>query len=405
MVKISTSRIPQKKKKIIALITNYFLMVVYLICRVFTLRFPCKKDGSTLNLREMQKVLVIRADGLGDVVMSTPFFAQLREIFPNSDITLLAATASKELVEPISVFDKIIYFDLPWFFKGQKQKLTKLLRLIAAMRKDKFDLAIDIRGDFRNNILMYLANAKYRLGFGITGCGFLLSHAVTIPENSHMVTASLSLIEYLNPQDHGEHRLRLWITKEDRNFADRFLKTNGLDPAEKNVVVTIHPGAKWHGRKWAPENYARIADSLIDTYHAVVVLAGSADDVETVKEIALLMDNKPAEAAGKTSLTQLLALLEKSVLFLGVDSGPVHMATAMGIKTIALYGPAKKEAVGPWGENCIVLTEQDSFACCPCTQIKCLMPGKSCMDAITAESVWTTIDDYLSDILSEQTMN
>ena len=276
MIKISTYRIPQKKKRIIALITNYFLMVIYLICRVFTFRFLCKKDSSTLNLREMQKILIIRADGLGDVVTSTPFLAQLREIFPNSEITLLAATASKELIEPMPVFDEIIYFDLPWFFKGQKQKLTKLLRLIAAMRKEKFELAIDIRGDFRNNILMYLVKTKYRLGFGITGCGFLLSHVITIPENSHMVTASLSLIEYLNPQDQGEHRLKLWIPDEDRNFADGFLKANGIDPAGKNVVVTIHPGGKWYGRKWAPENYARIADSSIDTYNAVVILAGSA---------------------------------------------------------------------------------------------------------------------------------
>ena len=94
-----------------ALTIHYFLMVIYLICRVFTLRFLCKKDGSTLNLREMQKILVIRADGLGDVVTSTPFLAQLREIFPNSEITLLAATASKELIEPMTVFDEIIYLE------------------------------------------------------------------------------------------------------------------------------------------------------------------------------------------------------------------------------------------------------------------------------------------------------
>ena len=405
MIKISTYRIPQKRKRIIALITNYFLLVIYLICRVFTLRFLCKKDGSTLNLREMQKILVIRADGLGDVVTSTPFLAQLREIFPNSEITLLAATASKELIEPMPVFDEIIYFDLPWFFKGQKQKLTKLLRLIAAMRKEKFELAIDIRGDFRNNILMYLVKAKYRLGFGITGCGFLLSHVITIPENSHMVAASLSLIEYLNPQDKGEHRLKLWIPDEDRNFADGFLKANGIDPAGKNVVVTIHPGAKWYGRKWAPENYARIADSLIDTYNAVVILAGSADDVETVKEIALLMNNKPLEAAGKTSLAQLLALLERSDVCLGVDSGPVHMAAAIGTKTLALFGPARREAAGPWGDNSTVITKQDNFDCSPCPQVKCKRPDNSCMMAITVDEVWASVRNQIDKIQMEKAVH
>jgi len=350
-----------------------------------------------LDAGRIRNVLIIRADGLGDLVMTTPLLAKLRRIFPNSRITLLAACASRELVEVMPVFDRVFYFDLPWFFKGQKRWLRKLFKFASEMRNERFDLAIDVRGDFRNNILMYFLGARYRLGFRTTGCDFLLTHVVSLPVNSHMGMACTALMKYLNPNDDGEDNLKLWITDEDRDFSARLLQANGVDPAKKDrPIVTIHPGAKWDGRKWSPENYARIADWLIDRYGAVVVLAGSAGDVDFVRRIASSMKSKPIEAVGTTSLRQLLALCEKSDLFLGVDSGPVHMAAAMGTKVFALFGPARREAVGPLGANSTVITRQDDFECCPCAQVECERPGSSCMQAVTVEDVRAAISQQLS---------
>lgn len=357
-----------------------------------------------LPLGEIKKVLFMRIDGLGDVVMSTPAISRLREIFPISYITLLAASLSKDIVETIPTFDEIIYFDAPWIMKEQSGKLRNLFRCLRRIRAENFDLIIDLRGDFRNNVFMYFCNAKYRIGFDHTGCDFLLTHVIPKGNNHHMVSASLSLVNYLQHENIEKIPLQLWISSADRDFADGFLKKNGIDctAASDRLVVVIHPGAKWYGRRWKSQRYAAVADALIENYDARVILAGSPSDVEMTRDIARLMKHTPIEAAGKTSLRQFLALLEKSDLFIGLDSGPMHMAVAMGTRLVALFGPARPESVGPWGDKYIVVTHQERFSCSPCTQTVCAKLDNSCMDAISADEVWEAARKQINEVMQER---
>jgi len=401
LIRISSQRIPVKRNRVLALVIHYILRVGFFLFRFFSLNFLFRRKE--LPLKNIKKILVIRIDGLGDVVMSTPAFKGIREIFSNAHITLLTATWSKELVEVMPTFDELIYFDAPWIVKKQKGKLINLFKIVKKLRIEKFDLAIDLRGDFRNNILMYFCNRKNRIGFNITGCDFLLNHVVPIGENHHLVNASLSLINYLKPKNIKEYTLNLWTTKEDRDFIDHFLRENGINSNKvSNIIVIIHPGARWYGRRWKAERYAQIADSLIEKYDARVILGGSSSDFELIRDIASLMKHIPIEAAGKTSLRQFLALLEKSDLFIGLDSGPMHMATAMGTKVVALFGPARPEAVGPWGNGHIVITHQKDFACSPCAQTVCKRPYDSCMQAITVEEVWAAVQEQIGKIFYQR---
>jgi len=402
MIRISPHRIPVNRNRIVAFFLHYFLKINFFLYRFFSLKILDSRL-ETLPINGIKKILIIRLDGLGDVVMSTPAFKALREIFVHAHITLLVANWSKDLVEVMQTFDEFIYFDAPWIVKEKKRKLTKLFRIFKKLREEKFDLAIDLRGDFRNNILMYFSNAKYRLGFNITGCDFLLTHLVSIGESHHPVNASLSLIKYLKPENTKAYTLNLWITKEDQDFAEQFLRENGMNSnGNNNIIVMIHPGAKWYGRRWKAERYAKIADSLIEKYNTKVILAGSSNDLELVEDIASLMKHIPIKAAGKTSLRQFLALLEKSDLFIGLDSGPMHMAVAMGTNVIALFSAARPEAVGPYGSGHIIVTKQDNFPCSPCAQTVCKMPNNSCMQAITVEDVWKAVEIQIKKILSQQ---
>jgi lipopolysaccharide heptosyltransferase II len=403
MIKISPQKIVAKKNRILALIIHYFLKSVFLLYQFIRLNFS--RDQKDLPFEEIKKILVIRIDGLGDVVMSTPAFKALRDIFSDAHITLLAAGLSKELVEVMPTFDEVIYFDAPWIAKEKKGKFRKLFSTVKRLRKKKIDLAIDLRGDFRNIILMYVLSAKYRLGFDITGCNFLLTHIVPCGDNHHPVTICLSSIKYLSQKDKGEHSLSLWITKKDREYAENLLENCGIDyVGNGDLVVIVHPGAKWYGRWWMPEGYAQIADRLIYEYEAKVILSGNSTDIEITQHIANLMKHRPVITAGKTSLRQFLALLEKSNLFIGVDSGPMHMAAGMGIKIVALFGPARPEAVGPWGNGHIVITKQDDFPCSPCAQTICKMPNNSCMHAITVEDVWEAVEQQVDKIFKERNL-
>ena len=346
-----------------------------------------------LSFTKIKKIFVIRTDGLGDIVMSTPIFKALRDIFPYSHITLLSASWSKYLVEAMPTFDEIIYFDVPWIVKGNKILFKGLYQTIIKLRNKNIDLAIDLRGDFRNNILMILCGAKYRVGFGITGCDFLLTHIATCYENHHPANMGQSLIDYINPENKEKYKMSLWVTEEAKKFVVEFLNQNRINySSNDNLIVIIHPAARWYGREWTIEGYAEIADKLIKEYNAKVIFTGSPDEIELTESIANLMKYKPIIATGKTSLQQLLALLERSNLFIGVDSGPMHMATAMGNKVIALFGAARPEAVGPYGDGHIVVTKQNEFPCSPCAQSVCKRSNDNCMKAITVEEVWNAIE-------------
>lgn len=401
MLKISTQRIPVKRNRIIAFFIHYGLSLFflpYLFVRLFV-----KNSRSPLPFGKIRKILIIRTDGLGDVSMSTHVFRCLREIFPRAHITLLAASWSRALIEVMPTFDSVIYFDAPWMIKAKRLKKNGLLKTIRKLRKDKFDLAIDLRGDFRNNILMFLCKAKWRIGYDITGCHFLLTSVVPVQENHHPVDMGFSLIKYLAPQDAKKYRISLWVTQEDRERAAELLSQNGIKDFDNDrLIVVIHPAARWYGRQWTTEGYAEIADRLIREYQANVIFTGSYNETRLTDDITDLMIYKPIIAIGKTSLRQFLALLEKSDLFIGVDSGPMHMAAAMGTKVIALFGAARPQAVGPYGDGHIVVTRQDDFPCSPCAQTICKRPDNSCMQAIGVEEVWAAVESQMTEILKER---
>ncbi len=185
------------------------------------------------------------------------------------------------------------------------------------------------------------------------------------------------------------------------NLSIHLWKHHGSRHLNHHPIVIIHPGARWLGRCWTAEGHAQIADRLINEYNANVIITGSHDELQLVEHIVNLMMYKPIVAAGKTSLGQLLALLEKSDFFIGVDSGSMHMAVAMGINVIALFGAARPEAVGPYGDEHIVVTKQHLFPCSPCSQTVCKRKEQNCMQAITVEEVWKAVEVQMEKLTLE----
>ncbi|MBN1804553.1 MAG: glycosyltransferase family 9 protein [Sedimentisphaerales bacterium] len=400
MPTISPHKIPVKRNRILAGIIHYLLKAGFVL---FGFLKPDKAlKQNDIRTGDIRKILIIRIDGLGDIVMSIPAFKAIRTVFPNAHITLLAASPVKGLVELIPVFNEIIYFDALWMTKGYR-KTSKLLETVSRLRKQNFDLVIDLRGDFRNNIFMSLLDVRYRLGYDITGCDFFLTHTIPCGQSHHSVDMSHSLINYLGQSDMSTYDLSLSPAGEDRRFASDFLKQNGIDLEDRDKpVVIINPGAKWQGRKWQTRRFAALADKIIEKFDASVILAGSSGDMELVHQIADSMNNTPIIAAGKMSLGQYLALIKECNLHVGLDSGPSHLAAAVGTKVVALYGPARPEAVGPYGTENIVVTKQENFPCSPCTQTRCKKSGNSCMDAITVEDVFSAVEIQLNKCVTEK---
>jgi len=350
-------------------------------------------------------MLIIRTDGLGDVTMSTPAFKALRDIFSNAHIVLLAGRWSRELVEVMPSFNEVIYFDAPWVAKENKD-FKEFIRTVKYLRSEKFDLVIDLRGDFRNIVLMYLLNIKHRLGFNITGCDFLLTQVIPCSNNHHPVNLCLSLIEHFIPEDKQKYDLSLEVTEADQKFVEVFLNQNNIAYGKnEDLIVVIHPGAKWYGRRWKAKCYAQIADSLIEKYNAKVIITGGPKDFESIQNIKNIMKYVPLITPQNSSLRHFLALLGKSSLFIGVDSGPMHMAAAMKVKVVAILGPALSEAVGPYGKEHIVVTKQQDYSCSPCSQTRCKVPDNNCVEAVTVEEVWEAVELQIGKILEQKTVD
>ncbi len=402
LIKISPYKIPVKRNRILALIIHLILKACFSVSQVLTLK--CFKDKDALEINKIRKMLIIRTDGIGDVVMSTPAFKALRDIFPNAHIVLLAGRWSRELVEVMPSFNEVVYFDAPWVAKENKD-MRAFIRIIKKLRSEKFDLVIDLRGDFRNIILMYMLNIKHRLGFDITGCGFLLTYLIPCSDNHHPVNLSLSLIEHFIFKDKQKYNLSLEVTETDQNIVDVFLDENNIAyENNEDLIVVIHPGAKWYGRRWKEKCWAQIANLLIEKYNSKVIITGGPKDFELMKNIKDLMKYTSVVTPLNSSLRHFLSVLNRSKLFIGVDSGPMHMAAAMNVKVVAILGPARSEAIGPYGKEHIIVTKQQNYSCCPCSQTRCKIPENNCVEAVTAEEVWEAVELQMNKILSQKTV-
>ena len=384
MLRISPQRIVTGRNRLFALAIHHALSIFFPY-RFFPVKYLHKQKN--IPLSEIKRILIIRLDGLGDMVMSTPAFKGIRKIFPDAHITLLTFMGSKELAETIATFDRILYYDAFWMKWDQRQRLSHLFHIVSQLRSDKYDLSIDLRGDLRNNIFMYLCAARYRLGFDITGCGYLLTHISPIGKSHHPIDAGVSLVNYIQPSTIDSSYFGLTVNPTEQSWAVSFMREKGIVYG-KDTIVLVHPGAKWKGRHWFPERYAEVSDYLVRNYNVKIILTGSKDDTQQIKQINDSMRQGHVDVAGELSLKQFIALMSKCDIFLGVDSGPMHMAAALeGVRVVALLGPALPDAIGPYGDDQIVVTKQEDFSCCPCAQNVCERIGYSCMDAITVEDV------------------
>ncbi|NCB40034.1 MAG: glycosyltransferase family 9 protein [Erysipelotrichia bacterium] len=403
MSKISQERIPCRRNRQIATGIDIVLTAF------FRLFHPFAKKSSfslkPLRRESINTILIERFDGLGDLILSTPIFPALKQIFPEARVTLAVASWSAKLARLLPDVDEILVVDLPWVVGGGFHAWGNLLKNIRELRSRHFDLAIELRGDFRNILLQLMIKASWRAGFDITGCAFALSHVVPVAENHHSTDLVGEMLKNLAPEKSFDLKPRLLLPSEVLDAGMELLRKRGVseNTSDKRCIV-IHPGARWAGRQWTAEGNAGIADRLIENGHQVVI-TGTPAEREFTDRILSLMRQSPVSLVGSTDFYTYLGVLAAADLFIGVDSGPMHLASAIGKPTIALFGPARPEAVGPRGSFDQILSHCDEFSCSPCSQIECTKGERSCMSAIELDEVWATIKNFLKYVDSGQNSN
>jgi len=341
-----------------------------------------------VNKEQIQRILLIKMERLGDLVLTTPAIHALRQHFPQSTISMIVNSYSREIIEHDPHLDEVYVYDAQGLHKTLKGKI----QFIKKLRLKKFDLAVDLgTRDFllMPPFLLYLSGAKMTVGLNNLGRGFLFNLKVKPYPKPRPLTEEICHILFPLGITYSDTKPKLFLSGEDKDDVEQYLR--GKNIREGDILVGIHPGAYFKTIRWTKEGYAKVADHIITRYKAKVFFVGGPKEKELADEIAALMANKPFNRAGKTSLGQLMALTSKCHLFIGGSSGPFNIALGFDIPTISFMGPSIPERWWPQGEKHIVFRKD--LPCSPCESAYCWKKDFSCMTGITAQEVIKAVDN------------
>lgn len=350
------------------------------------------------SLDNIERILIIRTDGIGDVLNSTPAISALRKEYQNAYISIVVKPHGAEILSQNPEIDEIILYDPNVDNKSWIDKIKFLISL----RSKNYDTAIVLHNSSMSNFMAYASGAKIRVGRKSEPKRFshTLTHWVSHYDpkgTKHEINRNMDIIDLLKVKN-GSHQLRFYLSNDERKYAEKFLHDNGvLNNNAKNSLfrlVGVHPGGSSYDKLWLPENFAEIANRLIGDYNARVIIFGGHDDKGLVQTIAEKTTQPIIDASG-VRLRQFASILERCSLFLCNDSGPMHMASALGVPTVAIFGSTDHVRWKPLHRKSkIVRKEMD---CWPCSAHKC-KKNYECVKSLPVSQVWNAIMELTQDV-------
>jgi heptosyltransferase-3 len=314
-----------------------------------------------------KRILVIKLKQPGDVLVSTPVIAALKEAWPGCHLTYLVPRGTEAMVSGHPGLDDLMVVDRRGETWGQA------LNFIQDLRRQRFDLVLDLSGGDRGAIYSRLSGARERLGFQRLRQPFWQRHGCFTrllprpPMKMHMVDQNLEAVRALGIEPVNPRLQFFWDDQVEQRIQD-LLRSRQL--AQRPFVV-MHPGAGWRFKCWTPAGYARVIEALEQEWDLPVVLTGTraAHEQELLAAIHQECRAAPIDLVGRLGLKELGALIAKARLFFGVDSAPMHLAAAVNTPVVALFGPSGVFNWGPWGQGHLVIKKD--WDCLPCGQDGC----------------------------------
>ena len=343
-----------------------------------------RRELLTSMQADKYRILVIRFSSLGDVILTAPVLEALKDNYKNSEISILTKQKYQGLFEPDPRVDSIIYFDP----KEKDKGFPGLLRLIKNLNQERFDLIVDLHSNLRGFLIRFLVKSKRKVHYNKkTIARYLMVHF------KRLKAKPVSTVDnYLNSL--GETGIKAWSRsptlypkKESQIWAERFFVESGL--SEREILIGIAPGAKWETKKWDVDKFSSVAKDLSRDFSARILLVGNKEDQKLVNEIEQRAGKERAIHAFDLPLDRLMALVERCDLFISNDSGPMHLASALGVPTIGIFGPTAPElGFSPAGLEDKIFWS--GVGCSPCSlhgEKECVRDSRYCMDDIKPKKV------------------
>jgi len=335
-----------------------------------------------------RSVFVVSLKRIGDAVLSIPAFRAIKESIPQSLVTVYADPYIQDILERIPDIDAIIPYK-------KKSSFLKKARQVRKLTYNSFDLAVDLTCDYtlEGALWTLLSGARYRVGYDTRKRGFLFNQPLKHEsEGAHIIDEILAIVQSIGLETRDKS-LSLTASRDAEETIKKLLRDKGAKSGE--MLIGIHPGGYYITQRWLPERFAEVADRLIQKHKARIILMGGPKEEKLIEEIKASMTRPPITAIDQ-SLGNLLALIQACRLLICNNSGPLHMATAVGTATVSTMGPTIPERWRPQGDEHQVIRKE--LPCMPCNEGYCRLKTLDCMKSITVEDMLEAAERQISKI-------
>lgn len=356
----------------------------------------------------MKRYLIINPFGIGDVLFTTPVIRAIKEADRQSFIGYWCNQRVAPVLEGNPGINKIYALsrgDLKKIWQKSKiEGIKRLLILLSGIKKGNFDICLDFSLDHRYGLISKVLGIKRRIGFNYKGRGRFLTEKINISGYTcrHMVRYYLDLLQPLGIKA-GDYNLELNIPEPDRIRARELLSSCGVEKGDLLIGIAPGGGESWGKdaslKHWPAKKFAQLADSLIAKFDAKVIILAGKEEKAIAGSIILEMRNKPIDLSGRTTLAQLAGVIDSLRILVANDAGPLHMAAALGKKTVAFFGPVDPNVYGPYpagaGRHIIL---QKNLECIPCYaefRLSACRKNKQCLEAISVDEALSAVAGLL----------
>ena len=344
-------------------------------------------------------ILIVKLSAIGDVIHTLPALNAVRNYYPEANITWLVEEDAASLVIGHRALNRVIVSKRKRWIKALRSlsllsTIKEVYGFIKVLRDTRYDMILDFQALLKSGILIALAKGQRKIGFG-KGLEhmehsyiFLNERIPAVNMEIHALTRGMMLLNAIGIHT-NEVEYKLPVSNDDCEKVDELMKRHGINGVKS--LIAINPVAKWESKLWPKERFARLADMIIDEYDARIVFTGGSEDRPTIKDVMSAMKRRALNLAGQTTLKMLAVLYEKTALVISTDTGPMHLAAAMGTPVVAIFGPTAPWRTGPYGSGHRVV--RADLECSPCFKRQC--ETIDCMHQISVGQVFDAVSKII----------
>ncbi len=344
--------------------------------------------------KRIEKILIVRFSSLGDIILTTPAIGALKTKFPQSEIFFLTKIQYRDVLKADPRIFSLIEFDPIRKHKG----FSGFMRLVFQLRSCDFDLLIDLHANLRSFFVRHLAKSKIKLKYNKRRLSrFLMVHCKFLKTKPiHTVDSYLEVLKKMQIYIPEKNPL-IFLSQGDVEFSDHFLLEQKVE--KDDIVVGVHPGARWETKRWNEEKFTQVCQVLIEEHNCKIMLMGDSEDKELIENISKDAPNAKVITAVGLPTGKIMSLIKRCDCLITNDSGPMHIASALQVPVVAIFGPTHpKLGFAPLGSKNVVLCA--NVKCSPCSlhgEKQCREKSRFCMDLIQPEMVIEAVEKLLKE--------